>query len=115
MVSKSRFSGSASDRKRVTQTRHQCSVVCPASGTRGSERACSGNRHPGAVAYQLPPDYVIVALAGVILAGTAFMLRSLGDVVGDESRLPPASGAKARRELYGNRRYLQRKPPGNPK
>ncbi|KAK4532390.1 hypothetical protein CCYA_CCYA12G3247 [Cyanidiococcus yangmingshanensis] len=94
-------------------------VACPASRAQDRFRVCSG---PGStrwqhrdrfIGYQLPPDYVVVALAGAILAGTAFMLRSLGDVIGDESRLPPASGAKTRRELYGNRRYLQKKPPSN--
>lgn len=39
-------------------------------------------------------DGIFVGLAGVILVGAGLLQKSLGDVVGDESRLPPAAGAK---------------------
>jgi len=87
----------------------------------GTLRPAAGQRYPTAsmrapcAGYQLPPDYVIVAIAGALLAGAGFMLRSLGDVIGEESRLPSASSAKTRRELYGSRRYLQKKPPRDTK
>jgi len=44
-------------------------------------------------------DGVFVGLAGAIFVGAAMLQRSLGDVVGDEAKLPPAAGAKTVRCL----------------
>ncbi|KAJ8901202.1 hypothetical protein NDN08_007051 [Rhodosorus marinus] len=60
-------------------------------------------------------DGVFVGLAGAIFVGAAMLQRSLGDVVGDEARLPPAAGAKTRREISRSKRFLNGPPPNLPK
>lgn len=62
-----------------------------------------------AAAFNLPPDYVIVGAAVALLAGTGLLMRSLGDVVGEEARLPSASSSRAKRELSRSKRFLNRR------
>ncbi|KAK4538102.1 hypothetical protein CDCA_CDCA16G4127 [Cyanidium caldarium] len=64
------------------------------------------SRH--APAFQLPPDYITVSLAGAVLVGVGLLMRSLGDVIGAEAQLPSAGSAKAQRIFGRNKRFLQR-------
>lgn len=56
------------------------------------------------------PDAILVGAAGAILVAAGLLQRSLGDINEEESRLPPASGAKARRESQRSKRFLKRNP-----
>lgn len=53
-------------------------------------------------------DIVIVGIAGAILVGAALLQKSLGDIAADEAMLPPAAGAKSRRESQRSKRFLKR-------
>lgn len=53
-------------------------------------------------------DVIMVGLAGVILVGAGLLQRSLGDIAAEEGRLPPAAGAKARRESQRSKRFLKK-------
>lgn len=56
-------------------------------------------------------DIILVGIAGTVLIGTALLQRSLGNVIGEESMLPPAAGAKARRESQRSKRFLKKNQP----
>jgi hypothetical protein len=66
----------------------------------------SGNPQPAF----LLSDVLFVSAAGVILVAAGLLQNSLGDIQGDEARLPPAAGAKARRESQRSKRFLKRNP-----
>lgn len=53
-------------------------------------------------------DVVMVGIAGAILVGAGLLQRSLGDVAQEESMLPPAAGARARRESQRSKRFLKK-------
>jgi hypothetical protein len=61
-------------------------------------------------AFAVNGDALMVGAAGLILVAAGFLQRSLGDVNAEEARLPPAAGAKARRESQRSRRFLKRGP-----
>jgi hypothetical protein len=58
----------------------------------------------------VPGDALMVGAAGLILVAAGLLQRSLGDIHESEGRLPPAAGAKARRESFRSRRFLKRNP-----
>eukprot|EP00183_Erythrolobus_madagascarensis_P002386 CAMPEP_0185849862 /NCGR_PEP_ID=MMETSP1354-20130828/4219_1 /TAXON_ID=708628 /ORGANISM="Erythrolobus madagascarensis, Strain CCMP3276" /LENGTH=161 /DNA_ID=CAMNT_0028550465 /DNA_START=157 /DNA_END=642 /DNA_ORIENTATION=+ len=58
-----------------------------------------------------PQDYILLAAAAAILVGSFLLQSSLGDVVSDEAGLPPAAGAKSRREARRSSRFINKKPP----
>jgi hypothetical protein len=64
--------------------------------------------------YQSPTflmsDVLFVSAAGAIVVAAGLLQRSLGDIQGEEARLPPAAGAKARRESQRSKRFLKRNP-----
>lgn len=53
-------------------------------------------------------DIIMVGMAGAILVGAGLLQKSLGDVIQEESMLPPAAGAKAKRESQRSKRFLKR-------
>lgn len=53
-------------------------------------------------------DLVMVGIAGTILVGAGLLQKSLGNVAQEESMLPPAAGAKSRRESQRSKRFLKR-------
>lgn len=57
-----------------------------------------------------PGDLILVGAAGAIVIGAGLLSRSLGDVMGAEAQLPPASGAKSRRETKRSARFLPKNP-----
>ncbi|GAB0495415.1 hypothetical protein MMPV_006716 [Pyropia vietnamensis] len=57
-----------------------------------------------------PGDLILVGAAGAIVVGAGLLSRSLGDVMGAEAQLPPASGAKSRRETKRSARFLPKNP-----
>lgn len=57
-----------------------------------------------------PGDMILVGAAGAIVVGAGLLSRSLGDVMGAEAQLPPASGAKSRRETKRSARFLPKNP-----
>lgn len=63
-------------------------------------------------AFAFNGDVAMVSAAGLILVAAAFLQKSLGDINADEARLPPAAGAKARRESQRSKRFLNKRPPG---
>lgn len=56
-------------------------------------------------------DLVLVGVAGAILVGAGLLQKSLGNVAAEESMLPPAAGAKARRESQRSKRFLKKNKP----
>lgn len=56
----------------------------------------------------LPPDAILVGVAGGILVGIGLLQRSLGDIMQEEAQLPPAAGAAARRQSQRSKRFLKR-------
>lgn len=56
-------------------------------------------------------DIILVGVAGGILIGAGLLQKSLGNVAQEESMLPPAAGAKARRESQRSKRFLKRNKP----
>lgn len=63
-----------------------------------------------ALAAVQPGDMILVGAAGAIVVGAGLLSRSLGDVMGAEAQLPPASGAKSRRETKRSARFLPKNP-----
>eukprot|EP00871_Galdieria_phlegrea_P002680 jgi/Galph1/3412/GphlegSOOS_G2085.1 len=57
---------------------------------------------------KLLADWVLVGTTGAILAGVGLLQRSLGDVMGDEAKLPSASSARTKRETNRSKRFLDR-------
>ena len=55
-------------------------------------------------------DAIMVGAAGVILVAAGLLQRSLGDINEAEARLPPAAGARSRRESQRSKRFLKRPP-----
>eukprot|EP00591_Stephanopyxis_turris_P001365 CAMPEP_0195529306 /NCGR_PEP_ID=MMETSP0794_2-20130614/31793_1 /TAXON_ID=515487 /ORGANISM="Stephanopyxis turris, Strain CCMP 815" /LENGTH=106 /DNA_ID=CAMNT_0040660595 /DNA_START=282 /DNA_END=602 /DNA_ORIENTATION=- len=59
---------------------------------------------------ELPPPYVPVIFAVVILGGVGALTGSLGDVISDEASLGNLSGAKAKKEMErGRSSYFKNK------
>lgn len=56
-------------------------------------------------------DIVMVGTAGAILIGAGLLQRSLGNVAEQEGRLPPAAGARAKRESQRSKRFLKKNKP----
>lgn len=56
----------------------------------------------------VPSDMILVGVAGAILVGVGVLQRSLGNVMEEEARLPPAAGAAARRQSQRSKRFLKR-------
>eukprot|EP00816_Leptocylindrus_hargravesii_P001882 CAMPEP_0196813068 /NCGR_PEP_ID=MMETSP1362-20130617/33411_1 /TAXON_ID=163516 /ORGANISM="Leptocylindrus danicus, Strain CCMP1856" /LENGTH=98 /DNA_ID=CAMNT_0042189083 /DNA_START=25 /DNA_END=321 /DNA_ORIENTATION=+ len=52
---------------------------------------------------ELPPPYVPVAVAVVLLGGVGVLTNSLGDVLAEEASLGERSGAKAKKEMERSR------------
>lgn len=63
-----------------------------------------------APAFAVNGDALFVGAAGLILVAAGFLQRSLGDINAEEARLPPAAGAKARRESQRSKRFLKKGP-----
>lgn len=61
-------------------------------------------------AFAINGDIAMVSAAGLILVAAGFLQKSLGDINADEARLPPAAGAKARRESQRSKRFLNKRP-----
>lgn len=53
----------------------------------------------------------MVGVAGAILVGAGLLQKSLGNVAAEEGMLPPAAGARARRESQRSKRFLKRNKP----
>lgn len=53
-------------------------------------------------------DIIMVGVAGAILVGAGLLQKSLGNVIADEAMLPPAGGAKSRRESQRSKRFLKK-------
>lgn len=64
------------------------------------------------LAFAINGDILMVGAAGAILVAAGLLQKSLGDINAEEARLPPAAGAKARRESQRSKRFLKG---GNPK
>lgn len=58
-------------------------------------------------AFAVSGDILMVGAAGAILVAAGFLQKSLGDINAEEARLPPAAGAKARRESQRSKRFLK--------
>lgn len=56
-------------------------------------------------------DMVLVGIAGAVLVGVGLLQKSIGNVADEESMLPPAASAKARRESQRSKRFLKRNKP----
>lgn len=67
-----------------------------------------------APAFAVNTDALFVGAAGLILVAAGLLQRSLGDINAEEARLPPAAGAKARRESQRSRRFLKKGPKNQP-
>ena len=52
---------------------------------------------------ELPPPYVPVVVAVVLLGGVGLLTNSLGDVLADEASLGERSGARAKKEMDRSR------------
>lgn len=63
---------------------------------------------PSQPAFAVSGDALMVGAAGLILVAAGLLQSSLGDVNAEEARLPPAAGAKARRESQRSKRFLNR-------